>query len=91
LQTAARAANGPSGNSAHAIVPHLINTLKFEDVSDRAITNLKVNVQKVNWLSTYHVHHRVTEHFRKGRAFLLGDAAHIPICCRPSPVRPRAV
>src|SRR5580704_12535808 len=25
------------------------NTLKFEDVSDRAITNLKVNVQKVNW------------------------------------------
>jgi 2-polyprenyl-6-methoxyphenol hydroxylase-like FAD-dependent oxidoreductase len=53
------------------------NTLKFEDVSDRAITNLKVNVQKVSWFSTYHVHHRVTEHFRKGRAFLLGDAAHI--------------
>src|SRR5262249_8386009 len=23
------------------------------------------------------VHHRVTEHFRKGRAFLCGDAAHI--------------
>ena len=34
-------------------------------------------MQKVNWFSTYHVHHRVTEHFRKGRAFLLGDAAHI--------------
>jgi hypothetical protein len=31
----------------------------------------------VHWFSTYHVHHRVTEHFRKGRAFLLGDAAHI--------------
>jgi hypothetical protein len=31
----------------------------------------------VNWFSSYHVHHRVTEHFRKGRAFLLGDAAHI--------------
>jgi 2-polyprenyl-6-methoxyphenol hydroxylase-like FAD-dependent oxidoreductase len=53
------------------------DTLKFEDVSDRAITKLKVNVQKVNWFSTYHVHHRVTEHFRKGQAFLLGDAAHI--------------
>jgi 2-polyprenyl-6-methoxyphenol hydroxylase-like FAD-dependent oxidoreductase len=53
------------------------DTLKFEDVSDRAITNLRVDVQKVNWFSTYHVHHRVTEHFRKGRAFLLGDAAHI--------------
>jgi 2-polyprenyl-6-methoxyphenol hydroxylase-like FAD-dependent oxidoreductase len=51
--------------------------LKFEDVSDRAINNLKVQVNKVNWFSTYHVHHRVTSHFRKGRAFLLGDAAHI--------------
>ena len=52
-------------------------TLKFEDVSDRAIQHLKLQVNKVNWFSTYHVHHRVTEHFRKGRAFLLGDAAHI--------------
>jgi 2-polyprenyl-6-methoxyphenol hydroxylase-like FAD-dependent oxidoreductase len=51
--------------------------LKFEDVSDRAIRNMKVEVRKVNWFSTYHVHHRVTDHFRKGRAFLLGDAAHI--------------
>ena len=53
------------------------DTLTFHDVSDRAIKNLKVDVRKVNWFSTYHVHHRVTEHFRKNRAFLLGDAAHI--------------
>ena len=53
------------------------DTLKFEDVSDRAIKHLKVDVQKVNWFSSYHVHHRVAEHFRKGRAFLVGDAAHI--------------
>jgi 2-polyprenyl-6-methoxyphenol hydroxylase-like FAD-dependent oxidoreductase len=53
------------------------DTLTFDDVSDRAIEHLKVDVQKVNWFSSYHVHHRVTEHFRKGRAFLLGDAAHI--------------
>ncbi len=51
--------------------------LKFEDVSDRAITNLKVKVEKVNWFSTYRVHHRVADHFHRGRAFLLGDAAHI--------------
>jgi hypothetical protein len=31
----------------------------------------------VNWFSTYHVHHRVTDRFRRGRTFLLGDAAHI--------------
>lgn len=53
------------------------DTLSFEDVSGRAIAHLKVSVNKVNWFSTYHVHHRVSEHFRKGRAFLLGDAAHI--------------
>jgi 2-polyprenyl-6-methoxyphenol hydroxylase-like FAD-dependent oxidoreductase len=53
------------------------DTLKFDDVSARAIEHLKLDVGKVNWFSTYHVHHRVTEHFRKGRAFLLGDAAHI--------------
>src|SRR5882762_6318936 len=53
------------------------DTLTFEDVSDRAINHLKVGVKKVNWFSTYHVHHRVAQHFRKGRAFLLGDAAHI--------------
>ena len=53
------------------------DTLRFENVSSRAIDHLKVEVKKVNWFSTYHVHHRVTEHFRKGRAFLLGDAAHI--------------
>ncbi len=51
--------------------------LRFEDVSDRAINNLKVKVEKTNWFSTYHVHHRVAQKFRAGRAFLLGDAAHI--------------
>jgi len=53
------------------------DTLTFEDISDRAINHLKLKVIKVNWFSTYHVHHRVTQHFRKGRAFLVGDAAHI--------------
>jgi 2-polyprenyl-6-methoxyphenol hydroxylase-like FAD-dependent oxidoreductase len=52
-------------------------SLRFEDVGDRAIQHLKVQIDKVNWFSTYRVHHRVTEHFRKGRAFVLGDAAHI--------------
>jgi 2-polyprenyl-6-methoxyphenol hydroxylase-like FAD-dependent oxidoreductase len=52
-------------------------TLTFADVSDRAIDHMKVRIGKVNWFSTYHVHHRVTQHFRKGRVFLAGDAAHI--------------
>jgi 2-polyprenyl-6-methoxyphenol hydroxylase-like FAD-dependent oxidoreductase len=52
-------------------------SLKFEDVSNRAIQHMKISVEKLNWFSTYHVHHRVTQHFRHGRAFLAGDAAHI--------------
>jgi 2-polyprenyl-6-methoxyphenol hydroxylase-like FAD-dependent oxidoreductase len=51
--------------------------LKFEDVEDRAIHHLQVDVKRVNWFSTYRVHHRVAQAFRKGRAFLLGDAAHV--------------
>jgi 2-polyprenyl-6-methoxyphenol hydroxylase-like FAD-dependent oxidoreductase len=52
-------------------------TLTFEDISSHAIGQMKVTVTKVNWFSTYHVHHRVAQHFRKGRAFVIGDAAHI--------------
>ena len=52
-------------------------SLTFADVSGRAIEHLKIQVSQVNWFSTYHVHHRVTDHFRKDRALLLGDAAHI--------------
>jgi len=49
----------------------------FEDVQGRAVQNLRIEVKNVNWFSTYRVHHRVAQQFRKGRAFLLGDAAHI--------------
>lgn len=52
-------------------------TLNFEDVRHRAIDGIGLVVRKVNWFSTYHVHHRVTDHYRHGRAFLLGDAAHV--------------
>lgn len=52
-------------------------TLTFDDVSDRAINNLKLDIRKLNWFSTYRVHHRVAEQFRRGRAFLVGDAGHI--------------
>jgi 2-polyprenyl-6-methoxyphenol hydroxylase-like FAD-dependent oxidoreductase len=51
--------------------------LNFDDVSERAIRGLGLEVERVNWFSTYKVHHRLTEHFRHKRVFLLGDAAHI--------------
>lgn len=51
--------------------------LTLEDVGHVAIEHLKIEIAKLNWFSTYQVHHRVANSFRKGRAFLLGDAAHI--------------
>jgi 2-polyprenyl-6-methoxyphenol hydroxylase-like FAD-dependent oxidoreductase len=51
--------------------------LSFEDVRGKAIEHLRLNVEKVNWFSTYRVHHRVALSFRDGRAFLVGDAAHV--------------
>jgi 2-polyprenyl-6-methoxyphenol hydroxylase-like FAD-dependent oxidoreductase len=51
--------------------------LTFADVGHQALDGLNIEVEQVNWFSTYRVHHRVTDHFRRGRAFLLGDAAHV--------------
>jgi 2-polyprenyl-6-methoxyphenol hydroxylase-like FAD-dependent oxidoreductase len=51
--------------------------LTFADIELRAIGKLKLAIASVNWFSTYRVHHRVATRFRVGRAFLLGDAAHI--------------
>jgi hypothetical protein len=51
--------------------------LSWDDVSKRVIDWMHLDVERVNWFSTYRVHHRVADHFRKGRAFLLGDAAHV--------------
>ena len=51
--------------------------LEWNDVSAVILKQLGVVVDRVNWFSTYHVHHRVAAQFRAGRAFLLGDAAHL--------------
>jgi 2-polyprenyl-6-methoxyphenol hydroxylase-like FAD-dependent oxidoreductase len=51
--------------------------LGWDDVSQGLLQRLRIDVRRVNWFSTYHVHHRVAARFRQGRAFLLGDAAHI--------------
>ncbi len=51
--------------------------LSWDDVSQRVIEWLRIEVERVHWFSTYRVHHRVADRFQEGRAFLLGDAAHI--------------
>jgi 2-polyprenyl-6-methoxyphenol hydroxylase-like FAD-dependent oxidoreductase len=56
---------------------HRRDSLTWDDVSKRVIEWMRIDVERVNWFSTYQVHHRVADRFRGGRAFLLGDAAHI--------------
>ena len=51
--------------------------LRWNDVSPGLLRQLRIDVRRVNWFSTYRVHHRVAETFRRGCTFLLGDAAHI--------------
>jgi len=61
--------NAPVGSARE---PH-----DFGDVSEEIIHRLDLTIARVNWFSTYRVHHRVAGSFRRGRAFLAGDAAHI--------------
>jgi 2-polyprenyl-6-methoxyphenol hydroxylase-like FAD-dependent oxidoreductase len=49
----------------------------WDDVGKSVVERMRIAVSRVNWFSTYRVHHRVAARFREGRAFLLGDAAHI--------------
>jgi 2-polyprenyl-6-methoxyphenol hydroxylase-like FAD-dependent oxidoreductase len=55
----------------------LSRDLSWDDVSAHAIEHMRLEVARINWFSTYRVHHRVAESFRRGRVFLAGDAAHV--------------
>ncbi len=51
--------------------------LQFEHIQLSVERLVGVRVKSVHWFSTYHVHHRVTDHFQSGRCFVLGDAGHL--------------
>jgi hypothetical protein len=52
-------------------------TLSWEDVDRAPLDRIGLAVDHVAWFSTYHVHHRVADTFRRGPIFLLGDAGHV--------------
>jgi 2-polyprenyl-6-methoxyphenol hydroxylase-like FAD-dependent oxidoreductase len=69
----------PLGPGGHA---RAISIARDEDVTaDEALAtaraDLGVGHTSVDWFSTYRVHHRVAEGFRRGAVFLAGDAAHV--------------
>ena len=51
--------------------------VSFESVHPSVEKNTKLGIMAVNWFATYKVHHRVADHFRDRRVFLLGDAGHL--------------
>lgn len=51
--------------------------LGFDDLRGAVEQVTATRVTRVNWFSSYPVHHRVADHFRQGRVFLAGDAGHV--------------
>ena len=51
--------------------------ITVEDIRPFVEKLSQIHIQKVNWFSTYRVHHRVADHFQTGRVFISGDAGHI--------------
>jgi len=43
----------------------------------RRVTGVDIRVTAPVWLSRFRLHHRIAERYSTGRAFLVGDAAHI--------------
>ncbi len=56
-----------------------IENITFEDIKESVAKSSKMNLpfDKVNWFSTYKLHHRCVDKLSKGRVFLAGDSAHI--------------
>ncbi len=61
------------------VPPNLVDRhdLTFEDIRPEIERYSDMRVMETFWLSTYNVHHRVANAFRRSRVFLLGDAGHI--------------
>ena len=52
-------------------------TLGFEDLRAMVERTTATRVDDLGWFSTYQVSHRLADHLRSGRGFLLGDAGHL--------------
>ncbi len=67
-----------------AIDPSAFTATSESDVSPEAFRQLvdslapePIEIRDFKWLTRFRLHHRIAQHFRVGRAFLAGDAAHI--------------
>ena len=49
----------------------------FERLLAERARDTTTKIIRTEWISNFVVHHRIVDHYRKGRAFLAGDAAHV--------------
>jgi len=74
----------PLPGGRHRIVATVDEAPEHPDAGDvRALLDARgpervpARVRDVVWSSRFRVHHRIAEHYRAGRIFLAGDAAHV--------------
>ncbi|MEM9657933.1 MAG: FAD-dependent monooxygenase [Planctomycetota bacterium] len=60
-------------NSQRSAPPTLEELQRLVD--ERGFTDLRMHDPR--WITVYHTHYRLAPHYRQGRVFLAGDAAHI--------------
>ncbi|MCR6483825.1 FAD-dependent monooxygenase [Amycolatopsis sp. OK19-0408] len=74
----------PDGDDHYRVVatvaeaPEHPGTADIQSIVDaRGPEGARSRVTEVVWSSRFRVHHRVADHYRAGRVFLAGDAAHV--------------
>lgn len=72
----------PSGS--YRIVATMENAPEHPEIADvqallddRGPTRGDAKISRVYWSSSFHLHHRVADHYRSGCFLLIGDAAHV--------------
>lgn len=66
----------PNARDAPAETTSDLTLAELQTIVD-APTQQSVRLRDPAWLTRFHLHHRQTAHYRAGRIFLAGDAAHI--------------
>jgi 2-polyprenyl-6-methoxyphenol hydroxylase-like FAD-dependent oxidoreductase len=67
---------GPARSAPDAPFTSTLSLEELQEIVDGA-TGGVLRLRDPAWLTRFRLHHRQTEHYRAGRVFLAGDAAHI--------------
>lgn len=58
--------------------PNIITSDYLQAILDRrGPVQRRVTITQVEWSGRFRIHHRLAEHYRNGRLFVMGDAAHV--------------